>query len=522
MITNGSLYCHFYLKSSVNATLRRIIIIFVSFFFLLSFANAQNEFLSSSDQYLKKVLRIRNHFEHDFDQKTNLFDLVFLSRDYKSKLDNDYEFYPDSILVKVVSLPDQKYYYTYSDQNIVVSEIKKILDNGTWKNDVLEEFTYDDNGNLSVIVWKQWNETLDEWINLNRATYSYTEDGYLLLFIDEVWASNVWVYNSKLSFTYDVANHPVVFLSQIWNNGEWVNINKTIMTYNEMGNMVGLLGELWYANAWRNDVQFTFEYDASGNQVSQLYEKWDDGIWKNVSHETMEYNSSNKMITKLTEVWEDSTWVNNLFVEFNYDNVDYLTFWISKNWLNNDWVNLEKVSYSYGQYGVVENELLEEWDGAQWESSSMKKYEYDEFGNALTSDFYTWEDGTMTQNKDGALMLKYSYGSKDVIFSGYHVDAYYSSVLVGSNSISDSDKQINCYPNPAKEDAVLKIDLKKNSKVEIVLLDMSGKQVSNLFSGVLQKGNNMLDLNLHDLSSGTYIIKVKDGYNYIIKKLIKL
>jgi hypothetical protein len=67
----------------------------------------------------------------------------------------------------------------------------------------------------------------------------------------------------------------------------------------------------------------------------------------------------------------------------------------------------------------------------------------------------------------------------------------------------NGDKQVKLYPNPAFD--VLNIEWSVKTDAEIVIMDMSGKEVRKYStSGLL----NALDI--HEMSSGVYIIRIMD------------
>lgn len=75
------------------------------------------------------------------------------------------------------------------------------------------------------------------------------------------------------------------------------------------------------------------------------------------------------------------------------------------------------------------------------------------------------------------------------------------------------------YPNPAKTNATLAIDLKDNSKVKITVMNLMGQQVkSKTLEAAI--GANAIDFDLNGLASGVYMVNVNVNNASTTKKLI--
>jgi len=76
------------------------------------------------------------------------------------------------------------------------------------------------------------------------------------------------------------------------------------------------------------------------------------------------------------------------------------------------------------------------------------------------------------------------------------------------------------YPNPIKSVANLSFDLLQPGKVSITITDATGKLVKNMqVQGF--KGSNIKDINLSNLSSGNYMLKLQTGGEVSTMPLVK-
>lgn len=77
------------------------------------------------------------------------------------------------------------------------------------------------------------------------------------------------------------------------------------------------------------------------------------------------------------------------------------------------------------------------------------------------------------------------------------------------------------FPNPTAGDATLSLSLAAAGKVNVTVVDLTGKVVTQVFDGVLNDGETQLPINNSSaLSAGVYIVNVKAGESVIQKKLV--
>ncbi len=97
-------------------------------------------------------------------------------------------------------------------------------------------------------------------------------------------------------------------------------------------------------------------------------------------------------------------------------------------------------------------------------------------------------------------------------------DLNFGSVGVAENALNSASNSI-VYPNPASDNAILAIDLKDNSSVDITVLNTIGQTVkANKAQG--QVGENNINIDLSGLSSGIYMVNIKVGNASSTKKIV--
>lgn len=86
---------------------------------------------------------------------------------------------------------------------------------------------------------------------------------------------------------------------------------------------------------------------------------------------------------------------------------------------------------------------------------------------------------------------------------------------------------LNCYPNPFKDNITIQYNLHEDSFAELTIYDLSGKMVNKLCSKNLYTGNQLLtwngrDFNGREVQAGTYLICLNTGRQTITQQIVKL
>lgn len=83
------------------------------------------------------------------------------------------------------------------------------------------------------------------------------------------------------------------------------------------------------------------------------------------------------------------------------------------------------------------------------------------------------------------------------------------------------DMAIDLYPNPTKENAVLEINSEKPERITVVLNDLLGNKIMDLFNGEIDV-NEKITIPTSSLSSGMYIVQIQSNGKTIQRKLTKM
>ena len=89
-------------------------------------------------------------------------------------------------------------------------------------------------------------------------------------------------------------------------------------------------------------------------------------------------------------------------------------------------------------------------------------------------------------------------------------------IVLGTNDNQFSNK-VALYPNPAKNTLTIS-DASNSANASIEITDISGRIVKSLNAGF----SNELVINVSELTSGNYILKLKSENGTAVKKFIKM
>jgi Protein of unknown function (DUF3500)/Secretion system C-terminal sorting domain len=89
-------------------------------------------------------------------------------------------------------------------------------------------------------------------------------------------------------------------------------------------------------------------------------------------------------------------------------------------------------------------------------------------------------------------------------------------------NLAETIFSVDNYPNPVLNQTTLRFNLRQDATVKITMTDLAGREVITPMQRKFMAGNNVLALDLNDLSAGTYLYTLEiEGANKVSKKLFK-
>jgi len=77
-------------------------------------------------------------------------------------------------------------------------------------------------------------------------------------------------------------------------------------------------------------------------------------------------------------------------------------------------------------------------------------------------------------------------------------------------------------PNPVEGDTEMQLHIQSSGEVNVVVSDISGREVISVYEGVLAEGTHSIAVHLKNLPSGVYLMKVRCGDNCSITEFTLL
>jgi hypothetical protein len=212
----------------------------------------------------------------------------------------------------------KKVNYQYNDNQQIESEAVERFDtlSGSWKNDHIVSYTYDENSLLyqkhfevwqndgttqdSLLITNNYNEQLllsqaifetwttnKSWQPFKKEEFLYNQNQDVTEKVEYAWSGRIndWEERFFWRYSYDDQNLLTQVLLQYWEDFyyDWLFQSRTTYNYNQQGFQEQILRESYdpINLYWYNVSSSRYSYDEHGNRLEFIYRIWDDeaGIW---------------------------------------------------------------------------------------------------------------------------------------------------------------------------------------------------------------------------------------------------
>jgi hypothetical protein len=179
--------------------------------------------------------------------------------------------------------------FIYDDNDFLIEQISYFTGFDEWLNYRRSEFINDVNGNiLQKTTYK--STTGSDWIYDSREDREYNFIGLItkLIYINYVDSTDQWVNDQRLDYVYDTYENLVESITLHWDtiSGEWLSISKTELNYN----LDFMLDDVLLPASW---PEFGVAYDIRPLYKNLLVEvnyfSKNDAAWKNEDREIYYY-----------------------------------------------------------------------------------------------------------------------------------------------------------------------------------------------------------------------------------------
>lgn len=370
-------------------------------------------------------------------------------------------------------------------------------------------FIYDINGNINNVSFFTWDSQTNSWFKRNDQQYS--NNGKTII------ATDYTVNKSKTITTLSYNSTGKLILSQSlhWNYvmNQWIDTIRYTYDYNANNQISSIVKTIHGTSPNQFLYEFKYKYTYNSNNLLVLFEhktyNYNTQLWQNYDKKEYTYNSSGEKLSEICSEWYYTNWELLCKDDYSYDSQGNLTLDFIYFWLTSVWDPDQKLEYQYDS----KNNMTEVRHGGFNTNNQFVYYDR----SRLTYDLTTSSNqlilppyligqfnNKLTERSGG------SYNGNSWNQTGKQL-YYYSNISI--TAIGNSDQlKIEIYPNPAQSYINIKTSQKQkfyNSTYEIINISgqklLSGKDFSQ-------------PIDISNLSSGLYIIKIIDDNKTIISK----
>ena len=239
---------------------------------------------------------------------------------------------------------------------LLIEKLWQFRDGSAWVNGGQTSYTYDENNNLTEMLYKHWDSV---WMIGWKYSLVYDVNNNQTEGLYQTWEykNNAWVNNDKYSSTYDENNNETEYLEQHWDGSAWVNYYKISYAYDENNNRTVELYQDWDGFAWMNSLKYSYTYDENNNLTEEVHQKWKDSAWVNMYKYSYTYDKNNNEIEHLEHYWDGSAWGNDWKYSYTYDENNNETEDLWQSWDGSAWINVYKILYKYGSVTKINEDL---------------------------------------------------------------------------------------------------------------------------------------------------------------------
>ena len=361
------------------------------------------------------------------------------------------------------------------------------------------------------------NRTTGEVTPVQVQQYHYDADGNLteVYFLNLPSRTNYY----HQVFEYDSNQNLIKYTNNVWNGSEWVEDLINTKTY---GSENQILAEEFLRK--NSSGQFSAYqrhfYHYQGNTITDYLRqiKNASGIWYDFSNHFYVYDSYSRLTVlygkyvnngpvfwERTAIYGDDGKVSERTLRILRYNQT-----LKMNVLTNSSYQL----YSYNIYGNVNETLNHEWINGQWVNTNKDVYYYSQLKDKKVSICHNGHTICVSIN---AVDAHLAHGDKLGSCSDESDQYKNEQRRGGTNPGSDKEIHFDIYPNPAREQATIKLTGENNDYTRGEILASDGR-VMNMFMIDCQ---NEITVNVGAYLNGNYIVRLYGKSGFDTKTLIK-
>jgi hypothetical protein len=330
----------------------------------------------------------------------------------------------------------------------------------------------------------------------------------MLSSLHEEWTNDQWVGVERATWSYDTHSKQLSNLHEVWVNGHWEILERYSYTYTANGQMLTEIHETWSTTPnekWRST---TCTYDAIGNVIAELRERWLNGQRDTLS----------------------------IVYDYRFNRVGNMLSFTSQSWQTDRWINLLRDSATFDNNGHMVSCLAQIGDVDRWINSTLRTYSFDANNNLISLWRYEWGiDSSWSPLRDdfGRPKPLYYWGpplyprkeTYTEYYNAYNIDYSYTTItptgsIPGPGTIPAGFALSQNYPNPFNPKTGVRFQVAGVSDVKITVYDVLGREVAVLVNERKQPGSYEVSFDGSALASGVYVYRLMAGQYVESRKMV--
>jgi hypothetical protein len=277
----------------------------------------------------------------------------------------------------------------YSANDLISNSLESVWKDGDWRNDYSVDYDFNEFGDLITETAQAWDTLLLTWINDLMVERQYNSLGNITNILRKEWDTDAsdWVNDLQQVVNYDVFFQVESNLVQTWNGNLWIDSLRSSYTYTDEGSILQYHEEMWDVSDWTGLYRENYTYGSTEVTIKIDEGNTDNKTWENDMLVTYLLNEEGFIMVEQREYWNSiiSAYEIGYYDEYKEDGTNPEFF--AKTWNDtlNEFTGGIRILNSYDQNEArsLLQRIIQEWDTDIIDWINFQKTDY--FWSAMVS-----------------------------------------------------------------------------------------------------------------------------------------
>lgn len=277
----------------------------------------------------------------------------------------------------------------YNSSGLKIAEVDSNLIPSQYQFRSRNEFVYNSSKKVSQEVNYSWNSSKSSWVKNRRYFYAYKVSGDLDTMLTENYdeASGSFKKYQKEWYKYDAGKRIIERYTQLFSgiSNTWVDYRLENTTYTATGKQATFqrMGMNVSTKQWQNSERGEYDYNQDDKIVSDKYYTWNNTskVWEYASRTNYTYGANtyshvSENFDKTTQTWQGGWKYTYLLLPAGWPAEITIQQWDNT---SKTWKNSYKQGWDYNANGYGIYFLNQIWDAgnSKWGNAARSRYYYD-------------------------------------------------------------------------------------------------------------------------------------------------